>query len=425
MNNQDLKLLDPKIKEKFEQVLLKNGIVGEKFYAYTSIGKMDGFVGLITRIVVENASVCGKVKDKPLCLVIKSEPTSVQKRENYKTKMLFEREIGIYESYIPELREFIKKKMKSTSENEELIESFTKSVKYFGTIVIDDCLKMVMEDMKEYGFKMALKPNNLDSKWCEAILERLAKYHGSSFAFRDQEPEKYDKFVKSFPVNFFKTPFPGFIKLMDMKVAEAIQDISQCFEASSIDLTKLKKFGDNPYGTLYEMLDQVTEEDKGIIIHGDCWTNNMLFKYTQNEIEQVCLLDFQGSHLGSPVLDISTFIFVCCHLENPEKIHWYLDFYYTRLAHWITTLGSNPDHVYSRSTFEDHIKRFSKMGFAFCCVFWIVFENDPADIPDVHTSEAANGDLFETFGKMVCKNKEPIRAHLKPIVQYLIENSCL
>ncbi|RXG52606.1 hypothetical protein Avbf_16429 [Armadillidium vulgare] len=47
-----------------------------------------------------------------------------------------------------------------------------------------------------------------------------------------------------------------------------------------------------------------------VFAHGDCWVNNILFKYNEDDIPvDIRFVDFQNSKKASPVLDLNYFLY--------------------------------------------------------------------------------------------------------------------
>jgi len=53
----------------------------------------------------------------------------------------------------------------------------------------------------------------------------------------------------------------------------------------------------------------LNEENLNVILHGDCWMNNMMFRYENNQPDAVKLIDFQISFYNSFANDLQYFIF--------------------------------------------------------------------------------------------------------------------
>lgn len=113
---------------------------------------------------------------------------------------------------------------------------------------------------------------------------------------------------------------------------------------NSIYVEKMKKFvGSSTF--FCHMVELVNRETPlAVLCHGDCWTNNFLYKYDGNNvILETCLVDFQLIRFGSPALDISNLIF-CCTDKSLRQNHMktILQIYFKELLKSLRTLGPLP-----------------------------------------------------------------------------------
>jgi thiamine kinase-like enzyme len=83
---------------------------------------------------------------------------------------------------------------------------------------------------------------------------------------------------------------------------------------------------------LDRIIQVVSRDDSAfnVLIHGDLWVNNMLFRYRCSGVpEEVRLIDFQCPHFSSPAIDLQYFFNTSpCeevrekHLENLMKVQF-------------------------------------------------------------------------------------------------------
>ncbi|KAK9720321.1 Ecdysteroid kinase-like family [Popillia japonica] len=117
----------------------------------------------------------------------------------------------------------------------------------------------------------------------------------------------------------------------------------------------------------YELVEETVNCDynHGILIHGDCWMNNMQFKYDEHTKRPVDLrlVDFQVIRRTLPVMDLAYF-FYCSAItqENLDKLDFYLDYYYDNLNDYVKKLGSNLAKIYPYEIFKDNWRRYCKYG---------------------------------------------------------------
>ncbi|XP_049947836.1 uncharacterized protein LOC126456125 [Schistocerca serialis cubense] len=71
----------------------------------------------------------------------------------------------------------------------------------------------------------------------------------------------------------------------------------------------------------YERMEKMKKQTKlPVLTHGDCWKNNMMFKYMNEEVSEVRLVDFQCSSVTSPASDLLYFLYSSAS-ENVHRHH--------------------------------------------------------------------------------------------------------
>lgn len=106
------------------------------------------------------------------------------------------------------------------------------------------------------------------------LLENLAKLHAVSFALKDQRPEVFAKLknVNDLLCNFFKND--AMVKILHMGYDRA----SACLKNPE-HLQIVQRFKNNTAECFLSCLRGDACEPYGVITHGDCWINNLLFRY--------------------------------------------------------------------------------------------------------------------------------------------------
>lgn len=142
------------------------------------------------------------------------------------------------------------------------------------------------------------------------VMKALGKFHALSFAIKDQEPEKFSEMVSELDEMLFmrglSTKFSSYINFSATIALKCITDDKDAHLLKAL----LDLYEKNQYDQIAELCNGNESEPYSVITHGDIWTNNTMFQYDEEEIlRNICLIDFQTVRYGSPVLDLTFYLF--------------------------------------------------------------------------------------------------------------------
>lgn len=256
-------------KDLLKKIAASEGFIeySTKFDAGTNHG--DNFIGLVARVTLYGTRrVNGRFKEDKLHLLCKFGPPVIERRREFNTDALFEREIYAYEKLFPAFKKFQKNKRLSDAD------CFHCYPKYYGGTANAKRgqFLIVMEDLRYQNYDMWPKRLPIPLDHALMVFEELGKYHGISFAMKDQQSLKFREFRKLDDVfgHFYRNTMPLFHGAYDMAIS--VLD----------DEEHIKVMQDLKENTLEIFLSCVDEkrcEPFGVITHGDCWNNNQLFQY--------------------------------------------------------------------------------------------------------------------------------------------------
>ncbi|CAH1381770.1 unnamed protein product, partial [Tenebrio molitor] len=152
--------------------------------------------------------------------------------------------------------------------------------------------------------------------------------HAFSFALRHRGKEIFEKLVEN-NINLF-----SYFVLKANMVDGHFENVKRARDLSGISPEEIKMLQFTRSGVESLFTDFYTKDpDHQIILHGDCWTNNFMFKSQEQYGKPTSLriLDWQCSGLASPVLDLSNFIYTCCDTEKYNDVKDLLRVYYDSL----------------------------------------------------------------------------------------------
>lgn len=232
----------------------------------------DGFVAEIVKAKIKgNQLVKGEQEESELVLVLKLPPENKVRREQMGMNV-FEREVTVYNEILPMFQKF--QLDKGLKPGQGFI-SFPKC--YYASFDKEkDEAVVIMEDIRLKGFKMLNKYKTIDFPHATAVLETVAQFHGLSLAMKDQCPGIFDKFkgMKDAMTDGMLTEM-----MKSMTIASCEKAIGALEPHEENIKQKLRAFGENVIDIIKSSTDGEQSEPYSVINHGDCWINNIMFKY--------------------------------------------------------------------------------------------------------------------------------------------------
>ncbi|XP_021957427.2 uncharacterized protein LOC110853466 isoform X2 [Folsomia candida] len=350
-NNNDDEIISKEFLQKALEHEAKNGdsvptIISHSVTLGTKPG--DNFMSIIYSVDVELSD--GKKRH----LLIKCYPNHPARQEFGNKSNMFFKEYEVYSKWIPELKRM---------QTEVLGLRKNEIVKLpYAHFVDGDCIDfqseegksrmsghihsldnfIMMEDLrKTYGFRMTNRREALDLDHTKLVISALAKVHALSWAYRHHVEENITEKFPCLVTNMEEDDMETWnaVLFSNLDQAKLIydeqfgpgNDYSIAADAFRKILPTLTKFfmGRIDAKLLEDLMrvkcpdpvkfgrDAENPEPWRIICHGDCWSNNMLFKYDQatGKPLEVVLVDLQMPQESCVINDLQYVIFACTRLK--------------------------------------------------------------------------------------------------------------
>ncbi|ETN60259.1 CHKov1 [Anopheles darlingi] len=285
----------------------------------------DNFVSVMYRVSVQVTSgVSGERQD--ISLIVKALPNMGLSEEMITSLNVFPKEIAMYTEVLPAFERLYRERGVEVA---------------FGPRCLKHCSQptdiIVMEDLKDRGYRMANRREGLDMEHCKKLLRRLAQFHAASAVQYERNGPYDDKFKEGMYAEKSRKMFEQFQKLHD---AFMYKTMCEWPNNGRFYAELMKHWGLDMFDALLRIV-KADPNHFNVLNHGDMWCNNMMFHYnTENEqLEDIVLVDFQMCMYGSPVIDLNYFIFssVRGDLRLPE-MNYLIYYYYQQLTDCLTLL---------------------------------------------------------------------------------------
>lgn len=207
-----------------------------------------------------------------LTLICKLQPSNATHKETFGSEIMFEREVYMYNKLLPALDEFQKKKKVP---KEVAFFSYPKCYVAFHNSG-NRASVIILEDLRTSGFEMWNKLKQTDFEVIRLLMEQLGRFHGLSFAIRDQKPDLFKEFqdLPKYVLDIISTP--GISSMFQSSIAHAISLMDNPQDVESLTLMAM-----DVRQIFCDGLNEKLLGKFGVVIHADCWINNMMFKFDQ------------------------------------------------------------------------------------------------------------------------------------------------
>ncbi|KAB7499289.1 hypothetical protein Anas_04957 [Armadillidium nasatum] len=250
---------------------------------FTSKG--DGYMSVVASIVIKYKEN-GKELDESY--VVKLNPLRPASSMTDLAGYMIARESVIFSSVIGNMSKHLRK----------LGLPPIKTPKIYARSLSKEREAFVTENLRKQGFVMHDRKKGQDLNHAILVLEELGRFHASSLLLEDTIAPK--TFVETF--DHFQTQVECTIKYLS-----EIPKYKKCVQWLKANIDSVGH---------YYLDGNTPKEPFDVLVHGDCWTNNMLFKYnSKNKPEDVRFVDLQCSRKASPASDIAYFIFTSLNGE--------------------------------------------------------------------------------------------------------------
>ncbi|XP_018566811.1 uncharacterized protein LOC108907557 [Anoplophora glabripennis] len=367
--------------------------------------KGEGYLGQIFFLTLRD-----KTTGKQLNIVVKQAFSEQAVREIGPIRDVFLNEIYFYTKVWPKLQKFQERIPKEYR--------FTHLANCLATISEENFERLVLENLKCQGFVMHDKKQVVEKEKFEFIFKLYGKFHAMSFAYKALYPEEFSELTRGFREVFEKF-FEKEVTVDFHKYAH-----EQCLEnlEPGVDDAIIEKYRHYVDDVVKLFMDSLANGKYTAIIHGDCWSNNMMFKYDDSrELIDVRFLDFQLVKVASPVCDLSYCLYSGGNKETFDDLDHLLQVYHDSLSESLRAYGCDPDELYPLKALKDDWKVHCQFGASMAFIIWrgkFVYDGEAVDFTDF----AAEDDQDMQKFKDAKFDEKSYKERIRDILLHLYEN---
>lgn len=378
-----------------------------------AVGRGENYASLLLRVSVDYSFEKEKIKDrKKTSLIVKCMPTSEVMRKFLRESGAFDREIKMYSSTLPALEGLLN-------------EAFLKEVSFaprFLRCRREDTL--VLKDLRDVGFRMCNRHKGMDLEHSSMVLRNLARFHAASVALHADKPSDVESYTDIFYIPEKRDQIDRFVPQTLECVAKAVDTwVDPQFAGYA---GKLRTFAKTAVDQVM-LATRPAPKFLNVLNHGDCWVNNSLFRYDEDdgELLEMRFIDFQIARYGSPTLDLQYFLYTSVEAGVREE-HWreLLTTYADELRATLTALGHAQEAV-TVDALEEDMRSRASFGLVSACTVLSAVVADPSDainLDDFTLEELEKGDA-KVFEKVVAGKR--FHHALQRLLPVFVKNGAL
>ncbi|XP_049885671.1 uncharacterized protein LOC126380345 [Pectinophora gossypiella] len=370
-------------------------------------------------------------KDEPWegSVIYKCLPESILRREAFKSDELFCNEVAFYNKIWPALFNF-----------QAQWESVKTPFKAIPKCYLAQNDLVILKDLKQLGFTMPDRKQGLSIEQCYFVLKQLSQFHALSLAMKCDNPEGFyellniqDGISEVFFVAENQEYYRSYYREAGRNAIAMVEKELEGCEDKELYVGKLRNFCEEEsfFQTMVELV--TPKEPLAVITHGDCWTNNLLFRYVDGEIAEMFIVDFQLVRYASPALDLVYLIYLCLDRQQRTDHLTSLLEYYTDELHRRVVEMSEDDSIFNTTLnrdalyelLQEEFKRSSRFGLGIALDMYPIMTCDSAEAPNLYQEKEVGSAPSHDSVKPVWTANAECRKKMTDLVQELVEAGVL
>ncbi|XP_023036270.1 uncharacterized protein LOC111519459 [Drosophila willistoni] len=332
----------------------------EKFIINPAVACGENFLSIVLRIQVSIQMKDETIEDVNYVLKI---PLDYGYDEDY-NHQLFVTELNVYDHLLPELESIYAKN------NSFSIKLKPRHFKFTDKAIMPKCDYLLMEDLVANGYKNMDRTVGLDQRQMEAVLRKLAQWHAASVVrvsqighYEDSNNDDKES-VESEPDDSFQKNCVAFLDCLPLYDLDPPEEIL------------ITNYVNDIFKNWPTIPDEIL-----VLNHGDLWCNNIMFKVKEesNEILDVCFVDYQMTHYGTPANDL-----FCLLMTSPQlgiklsKFDYFVELYHQELTKHLVSLHYN-ENIPTLQQLHEILFQYSSYAFSSLVKFIYLMVNNSDD----------------------------------------------
>ncbi|XP_011688187.1 PREDICTED: uncharacterized protein LOC105450164 [Wasmannia auropunctata] len=282
---------------------------------------------------------------------------------------------------------------------------------------------IALENVNKRGYYACPYPYNPPLEYTLAAMRELGRFHGKGYVMKELQREKfYDIVARRQEVRFVKMGnlYEEGIKIMGSRAVEYLR--SQGHDA--VFCNKMEALLTNAFD---EVMMKVVKplEPLSTLCHGDFMLSNILFNKAEEDGQcRAMLIDFALITYSTPVIDLSTYLCLCCsNEERREKFSDIMRAYHDALMEYLLDADIQDIEKYSYDALLDDWRRGALFGFLIMSIYLptILGYAKPREL----IQKLLQLGIIEGLKKQKCLGGDEVNKILADALLHLQELGCL
>ncbi|KAK9872365.1 hypothetical protein WA026_017823 [Henosepilachna vigintioctopunctata] len=400
---------EEKLKDILRNIATTIGFPDKIFITFSrSDAGNDGYMAEIVRI-----NVTDEGRKKSIDLIAKISMKDKIIRDAVPVEEAYDNEIHAYMTVFPALRNF---QLES-----KIPDPFDAIPKFYSASSILNEEYIIMEDLSKCGFQMLGMRDLLDNQHTEFIMRKYGELHGLSFAFKTLHPETFEKLQRK-GKNSWRVLFIE--KRIGQQFPKIWKFIRTTMRYRNFQSRHIDHYVENFSNIMDNMIGRPSDKFS-CFLHGDCWSNNLMFKYKVNddhrEIEEMKILDWQYCNVGPPVHDLSYSLY-CGGTEYIWKnLDKFLRIYHESLSNFLRKFSLDVDIVFPFDELKRQWSEFYHFGAILAGPIWKFRSFEKGQGVDPLNYKADDDSIYlDALAEAEC-NREYLFKNIKTCVYILMK----
>ncbi|XP_063888968.1 uncharacterized protein LOC135115860 [Scylla paramamosain] len=347
---------------------------------FTSKG--DNYACVVTSALVRYRQ--GDQKEKEVSYVAKCNPCRKQEMFDSFTNMAFIKEAAFYYNIVPLIN----------AELEAMGQEPLRLPACYVNHSVEGEQVLMMRDLRTDGFKMFDRKKGMDKAHTTLVIRELARLHAASVIAQDKMSEPIEDTHDFLLMDFDTVEIPGGDKMFEMVFASNLTNGAKMAEKIGGYEKVAEWLNSKSKEGMAMFIDCIRTKNEpfNVLCHGDCWNNNILFKYDETgKPIDVRLIDLQICRKASPATDLNYFMYTSLNgPERKENLQAFLEIYYDTFSQVLS--GAGKAMPFNLEELKKEYHRLNLFGFIMALMVVPVVVAEAADVMDL---DEFSGDVEE------------------------------